>query len=138
MTTTQQLRGWIGRNLVDDAGDKIGRIEDIYMDEDTGEPEWLAVSTGWFGNHISFVPLAGATPKGEELSVRWDKATVKDAPHAEPDGQLSQDEESRLYRHYGLEYSERRSSSDCPRAARRRGREEASRRLEKRLEPMTP
>lgn len=114
MTNAQEVRGWIGRNLIDDDGEKIGRIEDIYMDEETGQPEWLAVSTGWFGKGISFVPLAGATAKDDELAVRWDKATVKDAPHAEPDGRLTQEEEARLYRHYGLDYSESRSSTGLP------------------------
>ncbi|MDP9404041.1 MAG: PRC and DUF2382 domain-containing protein [Actinomycetota bacterium] len=113
MTNAQELQGWIGRTLIDSDGGKIGRIEDIYMDEDTGQPEWLAVSTGWFGNNISFVPLAGAAAKGDDLCSRWTKEQVKDAPHAEPDGQLTQEEEARLYRHYGLD-SEARSDSGPP------------------------
>jgi uncharacterized protein (TIGR02271 family) len=104
-TTDQDPRGWIGRTLVDNDGDKIGRIDDIYMDDDTGRPEWLAVSTGWFGNRVSFVPLAGATRKGDDLSVRYGKDQVKDAPNAEADGHLSPEEEERLYRHYGVSYS---------------------------------
>jgi len=63
---------------------------------------------------VSFVPLAGATAQGDRLVSRWTKGQVKDAPNAEADGQLSQEEEARLYRHYGLSYSERRSSSGLP------------------------
>lgn len=105
--TAEQLRGWVGRTLVDPAGDKIGKIEDIYMDEATSQPEWLAVATGWFGRRVSFVPIAGASPAAgkDDIVCRWDKAKIKDAPHAEPDGQLSQDEEMALYRHYEMRYS---------------------------------
>jgi uncharacterized protein (TIGR02271 family) len=105
--SAEQLRGWVGRTLVDPAGDKIGKIEDIYMDEATSQPEWLAVATGWFGRRVSFVPIAGASPAAgkEDIVCRWDKAKIKDAPHAEPDGQLSQEEEKALYRHYGLRYT---------------------------------
>jgi len=117
MTNSQELQGWIGRTLVDNDRDKVGKVEDIYMDDDTGKPEWLAVSTGFFGNRISFVPIAGATTAGNDLRSPWTKAQVKDAPHAEPDGQLTQEEEARLYRHYGLEYSERRSTSGLPEGA---------------------
>ena len=105
--SAEQLRGWVGRTLVDPAGDKIGKIEDIYMDEATSQPEWLAVGTGWFGRRVSFVPIAGASPAAgkDDIVCRWDKAKIKDAPHAEPDGQLSQEEEVALYRHYGLRYT---------------------------------
>lgn len=98
-----QLRGWVGRTLVDPAGDKIGHIEDIYMDTATGQPEWLAVTTGWFGRRVSFVPISGASAHGDDIASRWDKARIKDAPHAEPDGELSPQQESGLYRHYGLQ-----------------------------------
>jgi len=116
MTTdqVQTLQAWRDHELVDAEGNKIGKIHEIYVDQDTGQPEWLAVSTGMFGTKVSFVPLAGATPQGDRLVSRWTKDQVKDAPNAEADGQLSQEEEARLYRHYGLSYGEHRSSSGLP------------------------
>jgi uncharacterized protein (TIGR02271 family) len=101
-----QLAGWVGHTLVDDSGGRIGKIADLYMDEATGKPEWIAVNTGRLSSHISFVPLAGATASGDDLRVPYSVDQVKDAPDAEPDGRLSQEEEARLYRHYGMEYSE--------------------------------
>jgi uncharacterized protein (TIGR02271 family) len=95
------FRSWIGRKAVDRNGDKIGKIDDIYADDDTGEPEWLTVHTGVFGTHVSFVPLRGAQAQGDDLMVAYDKDQVKDAPRAEADGHLSQQEEDRLYDHYG-------------------------------------
>jgi len=115
MTVNQnELAGWVGHTLVDDGGKKIGKIVDLYVDEDTGQPEWIAVNTGRFGSNISFVPLAGATADGEDLRVPYTSDQVTDAPNAAPDGQLTQDEEARLYGHYGIDYSEDRSSSGLP------------------------
>jgi uncharacterized protein (TIGR02271 family) len=96
------FRSWIGRKAVDRNGDKIGRIDDIYADDDTGQPEWLTVHTGMFGGHVSFVPLRGAQAQGDDLLVAYDKDQVKDAPRAEADGHLSEDEEDRLYEYYGM------------------------------------
>jgi uncharacterized protein (TIGR02271 family) len=96
--------GWVGHTLVDSSRDKVGEVTDIYADDATGQPEWIAVKTGMFGSNISFVPLAGATARGDDLQVAYSKQQVKDAPNAEADGHLSQDEESRLYTHYGLDY----------------------------------
>src|SRR5688572_12676501 len=108
---SDQAVAWRGRNAVDADGDKIGTIEEIYLDAETDRPEWLAVKTGLFGSKISFVPIAEATDAGDDVRVPYAKAQVKDSPHADPDGQLSQQEEARLYRHYGLDYGESRSDT---------------------------
>jgi len=108
---TDQAVTWRGRTAVDADGDKIGSVEEVYLDADTNQPEWLAVKTGLFGSRISFVPIAEATDTGGDVRVPYSKDQVKDAPHADADGQLSQQEEAQLYRHYGLDYSESRSDS---------------------------
>jgi len=96
------VRDWHGRTMVDPAGDKIGKISDIYLDDDTGQPEWALVNTGLFGAKATFVPLAQAQATGDSVQVPYEKAQVKDAPGMQADGQLSQDDEAELYRHYGL------------------------------------
>jgi len=111
----QEMASWVGRTLVDSDGDKIGKIADIYLDEDTDKPEWIAVNTGMFGSKVSFVPIEGASASGgDEIRVRHAKSAVKDAPNAEADGALSQDDEARLYSHYGMSYGEARSDSGLP------------------------
>ena len=105
---------WRSRTVVDNDGNKIGSIDEIYMDAQTQEPEWLAVKTGLLGTKVSFVPIREATESGEDVRVPYDKSQVKGAPNAEPDRELSQDEERELYRHYGLEYSERSSDTGLP------------------------
>ncbi len=105
---TAQFDNWIDRTLHDGSGHKIGKIADNYTDDDTGQPEWLAVTTGLFGSNVSFVPLAGAMPAGDGIQVPFPKDQVKEAPNAGLDGKLSQEEEARLYAHYGLDYDQER------------------------------
>ena len=115
MTPTESaVAEWRGRNAVDSDGDKIGAIDEIYMDTETGKPEWLAVKTGMLGSNVSFVPIAEARESDGNVQLPYDKQQVKDAPNAEADGELSQEEEDSLYRHYGLDYSEARSDSRPP------------------------
>jgi uncharacterized protein (TIGR02271 family) len=115
MTHTESaVAEWRGRNAVDSDGDKIGSIDEIYMDTQTGNPEWLAVKTGMFGSKVSFVPIAEASDADGDVRVPYDKQQVKEAPTAEADGQLSQEEEAALYSHYGLDYSEAHSDSGLP------------------------
>ncbi len=110
MTTLQKDRilQFRGEDLYDRDGDKIGKIEEIYLDAETDQPEWALVHTGLFGTKRTFVPVNEATERDGHLSVPFEKATVKDAPGVEANGQLSQREESELYRHYGRDYNEMR------------------------------
>jgi uncharacterized protein (TIGR02271 family) len=112
--TESVVAAWRGGTAVDRDGEKIGTIDEIYADAETGKPEWLAVKTSMFGSKVSFVPIAEASDADGDVRVPYDKQQVNDAPQAEPDGELSQDEEAGLYRHYGLQYSEARSDSGLP------------------------
>ena len=95
---------WIGRTVFDPQGDKIGDISDIYYDDQTGRPEWMTVSTGWFGSKSQFVPIAGTSARGDDVVVEYGKDLIKDAPAVDvDDAHLSEDEERRLYRHYGFD-----------------------------------
>jgi uncharacterized protein (TIGR02271 family) len=114
----QTATQWHGRTAVDRDGDKLGTIEEIYLDDSTGQPEWLLVKTGLFGSKSTFIPLQDAQENGDQIRVPFEKAQVKDAPNVDPDQQLSQEEEADLYRHYGIEYGENRSGSGLPEGTR--------------------
>ena len=97
---------WNGRKVVDRDGEKVGKVDEIYLDRESGEPEWALVNTGLFGSKSNFVPLSGAKPAGEDVEIAFTTDQVKDAPGIEPDGDLSSEEEQTLYEHYGFGYSE--------------------------------
>ena len=104
MVDVDTVRSWQGRTMVDRDGDRIGNIDAIYVDDQTGEPEWALVNTGLFGTRSTFVPIAQAAAHGDQVQVPYEKQRVKDAPNMDPDGHLSEQEEQELWRHYGLEY----------------------------------
>jgi len=104
-TETTHAYDWQGRTLVDRNGDKIGAIDALYVDQETDRPEWALVNTGLFGSKVSFVPLAGATPRDEDIVVEVEAQQVKDAPKMDANEQLSEAEEAELFRHYGIDYT---------------------------------
>jgi uncharacterized protein (TIGR02271 family) len=112
MPDLDTVRAWQDRIMVDADGDKIGTIEAIYVDDQTGEPEWALVNTGLFGTKSTFVPLAQATPTGDRVQVPYQQQLVKDAPRIDPDQHLSESEEQQLWRHYGLNYGTTTSYDD--------------------------
>jgi uncharacterized protein (TIGR02271 family) len=90
----------IGRTAVDPEGNKIGKIGQVYLDDSSGQPSWLTVSTGMFGTRQSFAPLQGAVTEGDDVRLPVSKDQVKDAPNVEDDGHLSPQEEQALYDYY--------------------------------------
>ncbi len=104
--TLQDVQSWKGETLYGPDDDKIGEIADVYLDRQSGEPEWLAVKTGLFGSNLSFVPIREANTGGDGVTVPYDKGLVKDAPNVADDGELSPEEERRLYEHYGVSWGE--------------------------------
>ncbi|MGY5885933.1 DUF2382 domain-containing protein [Modestobacter lacusdianchii] len=103
MITQQDITTIIGSNAVDASGDKLGKVGQVYLDDQTGTPEWATVSTGLFGTSETFVPISDASVSNGTLRVPFEKAKVKDAPRIDADqGHLSPAEEEELYRYYGV------------------------------------
>jgi uncharacterized protein (TIGR02271 family) len=112
MATHEDVRTWRGRDVVDREGEKVGKLEDIYLDRQSGEPEWAAIRTGLFGTKVSFAPIRDASPGEDEVRIAYTKAQVKDAPNIDADGELSPEEERQLYTHYGRDYADWTETSE--------------------------
>ena len=102
----REIAEWRGRDLVDRDGERIGKLEDVYFDVETDEPQFGTVKEGFIGRHLTFVPLTGITIGPDKLQVPVSKEQVKEAPNiALQGGELSQPDESALYHHYQLNYT---------------------------------
>ena len=100
MTSPQDVQQFIGRNAVGSDGTKIGKIGQVYLDDQTGEPLWVTLATGMFGTRQSFAPVYGSRMEEDQLVLAVTKDQVKDAPNIEDDGQISSQEQDALYQHY--------------------------------------
>ncbi len=97
---------WRGKMLLDSNGDKIGKLEDVYVDVETDEPQFGTVKEGFMGRHLTFVPLAGLHIGPDDLQVTVTKDQVRSAPEIEMHGEeLSQADESTLYHHFEMNYT---------------------------------
>ena len=102
MIGTDTISRVIGQDVYDESGEKIGSAAEVYLDDETGQPEWVTVRTGLFGTKESFVPIRNADLTDDGVRVPVSKTQVKDAPKIDTDGHLSPEEEQELYRYYGM------------------------------------
>jgi uncharacterized protein YrrD len=103
---TWSVAEWHGRTLIDRDGEKIGKLQDVYVDVETDEPQFATVKEGFFDRHLTFVPLGGVQIGPDELQVAVSKDRVRSAPDLEMHGEeLSQEDESALYHHFEMNYT---------------------------------
>jgi uncharacterized protein YrrD len=97
---------WHGRMLIDRDGEKIGKLQDVYVDVENDEPQFATVKEGFISRHLTFVPLGGLIVGPDDLQVTVSKAQVESAPNIEQHGdELSRADESALYHHFELNYT---------------------------------
>lgn len=116
MITREQIPTVLDHPVYDTEGNKIGEAKHVFLDDTTGRPEWVSVKTGLFGSSESFVPIRDASMVEDHLEVPYAKDTVKDAPNVDVDagGHLSENEEHRLYEHYGIAWEEAWQQANQP------------------------
>lgn len=102
MQTDIDPRSLIGRRAFDRDGTRIGTVDEVYLDDATGTPEWAAVRTGLF-TRDAFVPLEPSELVDDVLWVPYKKSLIKDAPDFGVGRHLSPEQELQLYHHYGME-----------------------------------
>lgn len=106
-------RSLIGRRALDSDGAKIGTVDEVYLDDATGSPEWAAVRTGLF-TRDAFVPLEPSELVNDVLRVPYRRALIRDAPDFGVGRHLSPEQELQLYHHYGMTVPRSGSGPDAP------------------------
>lgn len=119
--TMEQLRDAQGDPVYSSDGEKIGQVEEIFLDIDTQKPEWIGVGTGFLRMKRVLVPIHGATRVEDGFSVPYTKDQIQGSPDVDDDD-ISQETERELYSYYGLSYSESRSDTGLPEGGPRTGR----------------
>src|SRR5215204_1680117 len=102
---TETLQRYEGYTVYDRDGDKIGKVDDLFVDEND-QLEYIGVKMGLFGlQGTTLIPWeAVRVDEGEHrIEVSADKETVKNGPAFENDEDITPDYEERVYSHYGLQ-----------------------------------
>jgi hypothetical protein len=94
---------WEGQTVLDRGGEKIGKIEEIFLVEETGRPEWALVKIGRIKSRTTLVPLTRARAVEKGVAVHVSKDAVSDAPEVKSDSELGEQQVTELYRHYGID-----------------------------------
>jgi len=101
----EDIKQWRGEDVLDPAGEKLGKLDEVYYDTETDQPGFAAVKSGVIGKHVTLVPLTGATVGHDFVRVTASKDQVKNAPAVDPDAELTAVDEASSYGYFGLTYT---------------------------------
>ncbi len=112
---------YAGYTVYDPDGDKIGKVDDLFVDEND-QPEYLGVKMGFLGTRSTLIPWQMVEVREEESSliVSADDGHVKDGPTFDDDQEITPEFENEVYSYYGLQRAEpttERGAYDAYRAA---------------------
>jgi uncharacterized protein (TIGR02271 family) len=116
MTNVMNPQDLINTEVFDPSGDKIGKVGEVYLREDSKQPAWITVKSGLFNHKETMVPLQGAQMTEQGINVGVTKESINDAPQVGADGRLSEQDSAELYRYYGIqpEVPTSRNPADSP------------------------
>lgn len=93
----------LDRHVIDDKGDEIGTIDAFWTDESSGKIEFVGVKTGWIFGKTHVVPAEGVEiADNGNIRVPYDAEYVRNAPSYAADQNLTDVQESEIYRHYNV------------------------------------
>ncbi len=96
-----------GYEVYDQAGEKIGKVDDLFVDEND-QPEYIGVKMGFLGTHSTLIPMEIATvdEATSRIEVATDKETAKNGPAFDDDREITPDFENEVHSYYGLQSTE--------------------------------
>ena len=99
----KNIKDLFNATAFDKAGEKLGSVKEVFVDEQTGQPTFVEVNHGLFGMSSSLVPLRGHDFNGDDLKLAFSKDRIENAPDFDSDKPLTPEAQSDIFKHYQLE-----------------------------------
>src|SRR4028119_607322 len=92
-----------GYTVYDNAGSKIGKVDDLFLDENDS-PEYIGVKMGLLGTRSTLIPMELATTdeSAGTITVASDSETVKNGPAFDDRSEITPEYENEVRSYYGL------------------------------------
>ena len=104
---------YAGYTVYDPDGDKIGKVDDLFLDE-YDQPEYLGVKMGFLGTKSTLIPweMVEVREADSSLIISADDGHVKNGPTFDDDREITPEFESEVYSYYGLQQTSSGASTE--------------------------
>jgi hypothetical protein len=114
-----EATGWVGFEVDDVGGSRVGQVHGFFFDAGAGAPAWLIARLGRRRGPLVAVPLRDCAGGGGRVWVAHEGGTIRSAPVVDPARPLLREHELTICAHFGI-------GENAGRAAEVAGRPEGS------------
>ena len=80
MPTVESIESWRGQDVLDSAGEKAGRLEEVYYDAAGDEPVLISIKHGRLGHQVKLAPLSDAAVSRDYVRLPFTGEQLGGAP----------------------------------------------------------
>jgi PRC-barrel domain protein len=92
----------LGFDVDDVGGTRVGSVQHIYVDAESGEPAWLIVALGRRRAKLVAAPISDSAAAAGRVWVAHDREALRSAPGIDPTRPLLREHELAICEHYGI------------------------------------
>ena len=80
MPKVESIESWRGQDVLDSAGEKAGRLEEVYYDAAGDEPVLISIKHGRLGHQVKLAPLSDAAVSRDYVRLPFTGEQLGGAP----------------------------------------------------------
>jgi PRC-barrel domain len=93
---------WLGFDVDERDGSRVGSVHGFYLDAESGEPAWLVAGLGRRRVKPIAIPISDCAAAAGRVWVAHGKETLSSAPAVDPARPLLREHELAICSHYGI------------------------------------
>ena len=80
MPTVEAIESWRGQDVLDNDGEKVGRLEEVYYDAAGREPVLVSIKRGRLGHQVKLVPLSDVAVSRDYIRLPFSGDQIGGSP----------------------------------------------------------
>ena len=134
MPTLERIESWQGQDVLDDAGQKAGRLEQVYYDAGGQHPVLISIKHGMLGRQVQLVPVAEAVLSRDYLRLPFSGEQIGQSPSVSVEDELNSEQAAAVAALFSVTLSSGGPLYSAALLERRRSEAEAAKRRAQELE----
>jgi hypothetical protein len=102
MPTVERIENWRGQDVLDRAGGKAGRLEEVYYDAAGQEPVLISIKHGLLGHQVKLVPVLDAALSRDYVRLPYSGEQIDQTPGVSVGDELSSEQAAAVCALFGV------------------------------------
>jgi hypothetical protein len=103
--TVERIESWRGQDVLDSAGEKVGRLEEVYYDALGDEPVLISIKHGRLGHQVKLAPVSDAAVSRDYVRLPFTGEQLGGSPDVTVGDELTAEQGAAVCALFGVRQS---------------------------------